>query len=422
MVGDEGTHFFKSYDISEGHLFPNNINAQFPKNVIKVMDKFTYLQVYPDDRVNIKDIKNLLSLPLNPNTKISIDISHVVIYPPIPYLASALIISIIKFFNSSPLIMLYLGRLANLLVWILLVYLAIKITPVNKWIFLLLALMPRTLTQAASFSADSLTFGLSFLTIAIFLNISLNDNKKIDVKDIIILLFLILALILSKQGYAILILLFFTIPAFKFKNNKKRALTFAFISIPPIIIVSIWNILFKNLYRTNAADLMNGQIAFILSDPLNFMVVILNTLVLYSKYYFLTFVGGIVEFPLLNIMIFIYIAILIFVSLIDVNKIKINLKQKLIYLLIFSIISIMAFLFEYITFTALGSHYIFGIQGRYFIPIAPLIFLVLYNNRILEIINKKMNLESNKFYLFIIFFIILILSYSIYLTIYRFYV
>ncbi len=424
LVGDEGTHFFKAYDISEGHLFPNKINNYFPKSIVKCMDEFTYLQIYPDDRVNINDAINLLSLHLSPDNKISIDISHVVIYPPIPYLASASVMVICKFFNLSPLIMLYFGRLINLLIWIILVYFAIRITPIHKWVFLLLALMPRTLFQAASLSVDSLSFGLSFLVIALFLNYSVNENKKIHLKEVFVLVLVILALILSKQGYALLILLFFMIPISKFKNNKLRVITFVLISLPSIIIAGIWDMLFKKLYIPHAMDSISipGQISFILADPLNFLFVLLNTLILQSKFYLRTFISGWFESSLLDITIIVYIAMLFFVSFIDKSKFKLNSKQKSISLLIFSIIFILAFLFEYISYTAVGKSYILGVQGRYFIPIAPLFFLLFYNSKITEIINNKINLNPNKFYLFNIAFIILILSISISLLFSRFYI
>ena len=113
---------------------------------------------------------------------------------------------------------------------------------------------------------------------------------------------------------------------------------------------------------------------------------------------------------------------LFFVSFIDKSKFKLNSKQKSISLLIFSIIFILAFLFEYISYTAVGKSYILGVQGRYFIPIAPLFFLLFYNSKITEIINNKINLNPNKFYLFNIAFIILILSISISLLFSRFYI
>ncbi len=71
----------------------------------------------------------------------------------------------------------YLARFANLLLYVLIVYSAIKLTPVHKWVFFLLALMPMTLYEAASLSADSFTIAVSFLLIALFLKFSFYYKK-----------------------------------------------------------------------------------------------------------------------------------------------------------------------------------------------------------------------------------------------------
>ncbi|MDR2874040.1 MAG: DUF2142 domain-containing protein [Methanobrevibacter sp.] len=72
----------------------------------------------------------------------------------------------------------------NLLIYCVIVYFAIKIIPVQKYLLLLIALMPMTLYQDSSISSDSLIFVLSFLTIAIFLYLSL-VKEKIERKNVI---------------------------------------------------------------------------------------------------------------------------------------------------------------------------------------------------------------------------------------------
>lgn len=424
QVSDETSHFFKAYDISEGHIFPGSIYAYFPQSVVSTMIEFSYLQGNPNQKVNTNDIIFYLNQPLNPNKKSYIDISNVVIYPPIPYLASAFVMFICKLFNLSPLILMYFGRIINLLLWAILVYFAIKITPIHKWVFLLLALMPMTLFQAASLSADSLNIGLSFLAIAMFLNFSL-VKEKINSKDILILFFLILALILSKQGYALLLLLFFMIPLDKFENNRKRLFSFTFIGLPSLIIVSMWNFFFKNQYipHTNELISTSGQISFILSNPFNFMHISINNLYSHS-FYIYSFVGtfGWMDTPLPEFMVYLYILVLLSISLIDKNELKLNLKQRIIPLTIFSIISILILFFEFITFTTVGNDQIYGIQGRYFIPIAPLLFLLFYNSKITKIIKNKINLDFKNAYLFLVLFIICFLSISGYLLLSRYYI
>ena len=51
----------------------------------------------------------------------------IITYSPIPYLSSALAITLGKALDFSPILLIYIGRLANLLVWLLIIFMAIKI-------------------------------------------------------------------------------------------------------------------------------------------------------------------------------------------------------------------------------------------------------------------------------------------------------
>ncbi|MCE7699887.1 MAG: DUF2142 domain-containing protein, partial [Methanobacterium paludis] len=232
QVPDEPAHFYKAFYLSDGHLIPEKVDITegfyLPQSVVNLTNSYHDLISDPAKNKQKKGlVNNFLNMPLENDNKVTVNISNVAAYPPAPYLASAAVINIGKLFNVSPLLLMYLCRLINLLIWILLIYMAIKLTPIHKWVFLLLSLMPMTLYQAASVSADSLTIALSFLVIAMFLKFSFDKHKMIiDLKDSVIILVLILVLALSKSGYFILLLLFFMIPESKFKSRKTKNLMF----------------------------------------------------------------------------------------------------------------------------------------------------------------------------------------------------
>lgn len=69
--------------------------------------------------------------------------------------------------EASPLWVLYAGRLSNLLAYLGLVALALAILPDFHAVLLALALMPMTLHQAASPSADAMTIATAFLVVAL---------------------------------------------------------------------------------------------------------------------------------------------------------------------------------------------------------------------------------------------------------------
>ena len=420
---DEKTHFFRASDISEGHMMPQKVGSEslvtITESMAAVTSKFD-LSNYPNNKLRLTDIISGLGVPLNENSKSSSNIAifAIVAYPPVPYLASAFGMDLAKLFNLPVLFLLYIGRLMNLIVWLLLIYMAIKITPIHKWVFLLLSLMPMTIFQGASLSADSFTIAISFLVIAIFLKFALDDNKKfITKKDIFVLFALVLMLTLSKPFYFLLIFLFLIIPSYKFGNRKKMFLTFSLIFLSIAMIEAIWYLATHGLYvPENSNTSIHGQIAFILSNPAVFPHVLGHTL-WKSSYLYLTesvgHLGWSIFLP--DWMVFLYLFALISVSLLDKNEIIINLKQKLVFAVMLFSIVLMIFALEYIAWTPIGKISVGGVQGRYFVPIAPLLFLLFYNKKIDYDVKKGLNV-------FIIIFILFILSFTLFKIIEKFYI
>ena len=424
QMGDESMHFYRAADVSEGHIMPEKLGDKSDVIITSSIESIAWkfprdLSNYPNNKLKITYITPLLSEPLNNEIKSSVDISTIAIvtYPPVPYLASALGMDLGKLFNLSPLFLLYIGRLMNLIVWLLLIYMAIKVTPVHKWVFVLLSLMPMTIFQGASISADSFTIAISFLVIALFLKFALDNAKKMVTKlDIFILFALILMLTLSKPFYFLLIFLFFLIPSYKFGNRKKMFLTFSIIFLSILVIESFWYIATHSLYvPANAQASIHNQVAFILANPVLFPHILLSTLWSNTLTYLSEFVGVLGWWIFLpQWLVCSYIVVLILVALLDKNEIKINLKQRIISFITLFTISVMIFVVEYVAWTSVGQNVIDGVQGRYFIPLAPLFFLLFYNNNDYSI-EKGLNVG-------LIIFILISLSVAIFEIIQKFYV
>lgn len=407
QVPDEYEHFYRTLYISEGHVFPEKVGnmsgVYVPQSVHLTATEiskewFTFLK-NRDDKLNLT---SLLNIKFNSQDRVFEDISRIAVitYSPVPYIISAFVITIGKLLNLSPLILIYLGRLANLISWIFLTYLAIRITPVHKWVLFMIALIPMTLFEVASLSADSLIMGLSFIIIAIFFKFAFDKNKKrVNKKDIYILFILILLLSLSKQIYFVLMFLIFLIPAEKFGGRKNMILAFLILFISIIIISGGWNLIVKDLYVPIVPQIsISGQIAYILGDPLRFPYALLKTFFYRGFSYQLLFVGNfLLDIPLPLWWIGLYAFSIIPVALMDKNKIIITRRQKLISLIIFITIFLLVCAFVYVSWTVVGQNIIDGIQGRYFIPILPLFFVLLLkiknldSNRIFKIIQNNLS-------------------------------
>ena len=339
------------------------------------------------------------------------------LYSPIPYLIPTLAMLMGKLLGLSNLVQFYMGRLANLFFYLIVIFLAIKYTPVLKWVFVLLGLMPMAIYEAASFSSDGFNIAISFLLIAFILKLALDDKiVNINHGQILIIFMLGILLALSKEVYILLLFLYLIIPKQKFDNERIRYLCFIGIFLFSVIIALIWAILAKNIY-VPISDYVSviGQLEFILYHPISFMGVYINTILTNFTYYMITFVGSLVwtdvgiDTPLPPVLVCSFVILLFIAALTDSSDVNIELDHKLIFLLIFLTTFTSIFTMEYLMWTDVGKNVIDGVYGRYFIPIAPLLLLGVYNNRIKDFKGKNIILTV---FILITLFVALFLIYN----------
>lgn len=90
--------------------------------------------------------------------------------------AAAVFLAYVLHFGFAP--ALFLGRLANLLLFAALAALAVKTAPFGKRVFTVAALLPMTLHLAASFSRDAPLLGLCFVFTALLMDAAFGPNQK----------------------------------------------------------------------------------------------------------------------------------------------------------------------------------------------------------------------------------------------------
>jgi uncharacterized membrane protein len=287
MASDETWHFFKAYDVSQGHLTPEKENIDVPKSFDNII-KLTLWNVTSAENYLINKDYSQFNMELNVNDTQVLEKNNAYSYMPLPYLGAALVIKMGQIFNGSPLVLMYFCRLINLLIYIIIVYYAIKIVPIGKYVFLLIVLMPMTLYTASSISADSLNLALCFFTICLFLKLAFN-NDKIYKKDILLIFIFLSGLSLSKQLYVLLGMLFFIIPKSKFENLRVRLGYFIFTLLPSGLILVLWNHLFKNFDVITSSTTLSGSSHIV--NFLSFFNMFLNTIVVFFDRYLISFVG-----------------------------------------------------------------------------------------------------------------------------------
>ncbi|MEJ2697483.1 MAG: DUF2142 domain-containing protein [Candidatus Sulfobium sp.] len=389
-VPDEPNHFLRAAEVSRGNLKgrvgPSGTGDNVPENFISTIRVFDGFPFHEDKEQKIENIFAALHGPAETGKAVFADFPNTAEYSPVPYLPQAMGITAGRLAGCSPLAKMYIGRFANLALWIFLVYFAIKVLPFKKWLFFLLALTPMSVSLAASLSADCITNGLTFVLTALFLRIAAG-REKIEPKQLLLLFILSLLLSLSKQAYFVVSFLFLLIPVDRIGTRRKYFSLFSAFILCNIAAVLLWSLsvreLYEHVYIVYARLLPDispsSQLRFIIFHPLDYAAVVVRTMMQNGKSYFDQFIGqlGWMDISLSEPMRILYsLALLLAAVMGGREEPTISKRQKAVLLATASSGAILILTLAYISFTPVGSPVVGGIQGRYFIPLAPLFFLL----------------------------------------------
>lgn len=400
QVPDEQIHFTRAYQVSELNIFKTN--QTLPRSILHLDTIYQRMKFNSSEKTSWQELSTMTKMQLEQQIRQDKGTNDYFA----PYIPAALGIFFGRLFQCSPVILLFLGRIFNLFFTIFMIYLAIRITPVHKWIFFLLGLMPMTLFLLASLSYDSMAIGLSFLLLSLFFRYICDENRRISSKDVAILVTLIFLLALCKAPYYMLGALFLLIPVKKTGAWKKHLLVFALIIVTMFIGTHLW--VFCRTYFSPNVPLLSeqayglpkwmtpdnpgAQFKFILTNIKQYIGILLNTTFRYKGYSYVEgFVGnlGWEDTPFPFFFILSYLIMLVIAALGDSTPhANPGWIRKIIFFFFFLTGYVLIETGFYIATTPLKAISVEGVQGRYFIPFAALFFIVFYNNKI----NVKLNL------------------------------
>lgn len=394
QVPDEFAHFARAYQFADGNLFSihnkelgtglSSVGGELPLTMLELDATYAPLSNENSAPLKFSQLSESLKEPLNKQDSKFASISAFN-YSPVPYAGSIMASFIGQQVNMAPLLMLYIGRIFNLLIAIALIYFAIKQTPRFKWIFLLVALMPMTLFQLASLSADSIGMGVAFLTIGITFKYAFSTEvKRIGWKQIAIMIALFAGMALWKQAYAPFALLYFLIPQSKIGDWKKYFGIGALVIVCSLLPMLIWSL--ANASIINAATTPVNQFSSIFSNPLGFAKMFFLTYYSQSGLgYFLQTIGvlGWLNIPISFLFHTLpYFVIILLAALFENKRTAFSNSNKLILFLTSAGVVGLLSLSLYLIWTPAGNTIIDGLQGRYFIPILILLIGILSTKRI----------------------------------------
>ena len=421
---DERAHFLRTYEIGHGEFGVTTVNkhlgTKVPENLAQLVNVSTNdlldSKVNSVGGINRKDADKTLYKPFLHET-----FSHKYIddkasntqllgtyaYNPVSYLYFGLVERIGELFNLSILHTIYLVRLMNLLLYVAIVYISIKLANRWGWVIVVVSLLPVAIFQASTISVDPIINALAFLLFSTYIYI--RSQKKLSTTHInvlglaIILLASLLGLL--KLPYLILILPFLTVQKTLFKNSQSRYVWKTILLIVPITVGLIWSHVnsatVNDIVKVLAVGDYDAQVSFVTSHPLHFLETLLRTYYHNVNIYFNSMVGeiGDMQVGLKSFLLALFfIPSIMFAGLLGNKSSRGTVDRRgfedlIILITCVSIITLIS-AGLYAVFNPVGAEIIGGIQGRYFLPLIPFLVIPLTRYLPIKIANEKLAIIS----------------------------
>ena len=417
QVPDEINHFYRAYQISEGNFTAekkdNRVGGYIPVSIETLTFPYKKLSLNKYSRISVAEIKASSIIPLKPSEKVFIDFPNTALYSFVSYIPQSVAIFILRTLDCKPFYMLYITRIISLLFWITLVFFAIKILPFKKNLFIVLALLPMSLSVNSSLSADIVTNAISFLLITYVLRNAFS-KAKFSKKDLIVISLLVVFLGLAKILYVLLAFIFIIIPREKFSSLKHYTISFILVLILGFGFVIVGKKSIDKLYtpyseynedyrETSIFGLnanMDRQIHHILNNKSKTVKVFVKSFSSEFKNMLRSYIGklgwGDTQLPDYIILLSFIIIFLIAISS-NYEGDNLSLKQIITFLVVSLLLIVIIMLSQYLTWNPVGSNKVYPLQGRYFIPVFPLFFLILTNKKL------KIKIRNSILFIFILF-------------------
>ncbi len=300
--------------------------------------------------------------------------------------------------------LLYLGRFANLLVFAFFTAFAVKKTPVAKPVFAIVSLLPMTLHLAVSFSRDSNLLACSFLFAALVLDAAFGPREKLTLRQLVPITLLGMVIPPEKLVYLPILALIYLIPRSRlgehphmiragilsicigvFLMNSTATTTISSIANddirpPSSILDGEEEKLDEEELEQLYADMVCFTPSYILSHPVQTFELCVRTVVEKGEHYVRTLVGGTLGYFNLKRELVISTTWVIFVYLLMAlawlcpNGRPLSAKASAICLLAGLACCGLAVVGN-VVWTPTYYTTIYGLQGRYFLPVLPLLLL-----------------------------------------------
>ena len=282
-----------------------------------------------------------------------------------------------------------LGRMGNMLLYIGVCYAAIKVAVQFKAVIATIALLPTAMSMACSFAYDPTVIAFSLLGCSLFIAEMSRPDKRMDWKRGALMLAAFCIASFPKAVYIPMILLLLFLPKTKFADRRAH-ISFK-VGVGLIFIIMMSSFVVPVFFVKGGGDMRGGadvntaeQLSFVLHNPTAYAKVLTKNVAATSYDYLIgdtrTYLPYLATrlassapttlLPLLNLL---SLGLVFYVFFTDKHKEKgtKELKGSTKWWMLVAVGGIVVLIWTalYLSFTAVGSSTIAGVQGRYYIPL-----------------------------------------------------
>lgn len=301
------------------------------------------------------------------------------------------------------------GKIGNLLLYVLAIYLALRVAKERKILIFSISLLPTVLFQGSTYTYDGIVYSFMVLGVALLMN-EFVDHEEINSVQMLAAIILIVLGSMSKAIYIPILLLILALPNSKFKNKKqvyifKMCIVLLFILVVSTFILPvISNTIEGNI--TYGGDSRGGdtsvvrQLVSMIKHPVASIKLMIKSISTLDNFRNLGYAAR-DEFLVTNLMFLnfasagiladkwslLLIPFLCFLFLVSPRKQWIPSKIiRVWFLLVIFGTVVLIWLSMYLSFTPVGCEYISGVQARYYFPILlPIAYMISSNSIVCNI-------------------------------------
>ncbi|HEV7572410.1 MAG TPA: DUF2142 domain-containing protein [Thermoanaerobaculia bacterium] len=350
-VPDESNHFWRALAVGRGHLFATHgLDSML---MTKSTQDFVWVMSRGEPRETLQEKLRIVAA-IRYDRKPAGKIRFAAWYTPLPYVAQSLIAAL----PLRPVIVFYGGRIVNLLLAVMLIALAIRIAPEYGSVFAAAALLPMSMYEMASLSADASTIAMAWLFTALLLS---------PPRRIWVIALAGFALALCKPAYFLLALLVLVMPL----RWRQRIAILAATAAGTLLSFAAAS---RGAYNARFGEPVDAaaQMRCIASDPIHFAHVMLHDVATNGRFYIEEMIGrlGANQLKLSPVVITIEILLLLAVAMTCGVALRARVRITALAIVVMTVAGIL--LSQYLIWSVVCGDALEGVQGRYFLEILPL--------------------------------------------------